>query len=505
MSRKSTIFTVLATLFIVFMFMGVAGVLSQNKSPLVISAEVRSGISYQAYLNDTDGNPLTGSHNFKFELYNAANGGDKWWQKSYNNVTVNEGLVDIILEVNPDDFHGAALWLAITVDGQLLSPRTELLPVPYAMTVRPGASIIGDPDFPALFVSNTGNGDGLRGTSSGGYGVAGSTDDNTAWTAAGVYGFSTHDQTFGVLGESLAGVGVEGQVSNIENQNSAVVGYNSGGGAGVVGYAENNDGVIGISTSADNVAGRFENQAEGGAGLLTSAGDDSSADLILGGLVGDNVDDGIITTDPGLPGSDLVLVSNDAAVVVLDANDDEEGHFVIMDNTFDEKLSVDEQGNTIVSGDLTVAGNLNAAGHTCAQYGPYTENNAYFLDVPNYCIDQFCWVIVESDAIIGAFYPGLYWPVLYMQNSGDNSWVAGPAINIAGMTISEGTGVNGDESLEVLASGGVTAGGGRLLLWDDGAGNYSPDQWTLELQPLEGELSTATVYACPMGRPMPVP
>lgn len=95
---------------------------SQDRQPQVSSAAVPSGISYQGLLNDSNGIPLSGSHQFKFELYNAASGGNKLWQRTYNNVPAYDGLVDLVLDVDAGAFNGQALWLAITVDGQLLTP-----------------------------------------------------------------------------------------------------------------------------------------------------------------------------------------------------------------------------------------------------------------------------------------------------------------------------------------------------------------------------------------------
>ena len=68
---------------------------------------------------------------------------DKLWQQNYNNVQVHDGLVDLVLDIDVSAFSGQALWLAVTVDGQLLTPRQELLPAPYALSVRPGAQVVG--------------------------------------------------------------------------------------------------------------------------------------------------------------------------------------------------------------------------------------------------------------------------------------------------------------------------------------------------------------------------
>jgi len=41
-----------------------------------------------------------------------------------------------------------------------------------------------------------------------------------------------------------------------------------------------------------------------------------------------------------------------------------------------------------------------------------------------------------------------------------------------------------------------------LRLLDDSSVENDPDTWTVEFQPYSGELSQATIYACPMGQPV---
>ena len=52
------------------------------------AASVSSQISYQGKISDSSGNPLTGSHNFKFQLYTAASGGTLVWEQDQSGVTV---------------------------------------------------------------------------------------------------------------------------------------------------------------------------------------------------------------------------------------------------------------------------------------------------------------------------------------------------------------------------------------------------------------------------------
>jgi hypothetical protein len=122
--------------------------------------------------------------------------------------------------------------------------------------------------------------------------------------------------------------------------------------------------------------------------------------------------------------------------------------------------------------------------------------------VPDFCVDALCWITVESDGTFGAFGEGFSWPVTYMQYSTSNDWMAGPNVSLAGVSLGGGPGRNGNGASEYLAFYGQTTGGGLLTIWDDMGSENASDRWTVELQTRAGELTWATVYACPMGQPV---
>jgi hypothetical protein len=285
---------------------------------------VASKISYQGRLTDAAGNPLTGNYNLLFQLWDNATAGSQVGSNIVRNgVPVSNGLFTVDLDVPQDAFNGQALWLQIQVGGQWLSPRQELLPVPYALSLRPGAWINGNSTDAAITVTNAGllgtaikvngagvgldvlgatgiyvqgwglgidaygmtgvrgQGDigvqglgliGVRGTSDTGYGVMGVTNaPMTATAAAGVYGesFSGH----GVEGKSQFDVGVYGQSSGGFGAGvggSGVTGvFGQGGLVGVSGYttSDNTTGVLGTATGigAKGVEGIADNY--GGTGV----------------------------------------------------------------------------------------------------------------------------------------------------------------------------------------------------------------------------------------------
>jgi hypothetical protein len=219
---------------------------------------------------------------------------------------------------------------------------------------------------------------------------------------------------------------------------------------------------------------------------------------VLGGQAG------VILSDPAEPSSGLRLNSLDYVAIDLDEDNDEEGHFSIWNGEDQEVFEVDEGGNAFVPGDLTVWGNLDTRGPRCEQFD-VPGAGLHTIAVPDFCIDAICWITVLSDGTFGAQGPGFFWPSMYMQRSSDNHWWAGPAINIAGITVAGGPGVNGDGASDGPGFGGYTAGGGVLVLHDDRGAENSPDLWTVEFQPRAGELTFASVFVCPMGQPVAQP
>jgi hypothetical protein len=218
-------------------------------SDITLAGIVASKISYQGRLTDASGNPLTGTYNLVFQLWDAVTGGNQVGSDIVkNNVSVNNGLFTVDLDVPQSAFNGQALWLRIQVGGQWLTPRQELLPVPYALGLRPGAWIQGNSTSAAVVtvtnqalgtalyaqgftgiqgvggmtgvsgqgdvgvagagmngVSGSGSLVGVYGTSAGGYGVRGSTSGPMTATVAGVYG--SGDNAIGVMGTSITGTG----------------------------------------------------------------------------------------------------------------------------------------------------------------------------------------------------------------------------------------------------------------------------------------------------------
>lgn len=263
---------------------GSAGALTGQPAPEAI---VDGGFNYQGRLTDLNGTPLDGTFPMQFQVYDDSNAGTMLWDSGSVNVAVDNGLFNVKLGVNPFDFNGQGLWLRIQVDGEWLAPRQELLPVPYALSLRPGAIIQGEPTewegwvlsvnmdgtYPlgkavwataatgsALFGDSTG-GWGVRGFSEEGYAVYGIDGGSqqargyggyfTSNTGVGVYGYSSASSvaanayTPGVYGRSANGVGVYGWS---DDGDAGVLGHSDG--VGVSGWSEHGHGVYGVAAGS---------------------------------------------------------------------------------------------------------------------------------------------------------------------------------------------------------------------------------------------------------------
>ncbi len=94
-------------------------------------------LSYQGFLTDDLGNPITNSSlSMSFAIFDAISGGNQKWSESQI-VSVTKGVFSVLLgSINeiPDSVFakGTDRWLELTVDVQALSPRTRITTVGYA-------------------------------------------------------------------------------------------------------------------------------------------------------------------------------------------------------------------------------------------------------------------------------------------------------------------------------------------------------------------------------------
>jgi hypothetical protein len=191
-----------------------------------------------------------------------------------------------------------------------------------------------------------GAGNGVVGISVQAHGVYGETGNDTgAGDYAGVYGRSTHTQTFGVLGESEYGIAVEGRIGEPGNTQPAISGWNAGGGPGVEGHSANDTGVFGDGAS---YGGHFV--SAGGMALFAEGDAEVSGDLSVGGSLsggththtGADIVNGSVTSDDiqdrrqtiSFPANALnyrpgSIINEDAAGLVWAYDDAESAYLII--------------------------------------------------------------------------------------------------------------------------------------------------------------------------------
>jgi len=107
-------------------------------SPLL--ADVPQRTSYQGYLTDNEGNPLSGAFDITFRVYDDSAGGSPLYEETHVAVPVEEGLFSVLLGgksfVGPFGdylFDGPNRFLGTQVGADPeLSPRIRLATVPYS-------------------------------------------------------------------------------------------------------------------------------------------------------------------------------------------------------------------------------------------------------------------------------------------------------------------------------------------------------------------------------------
>src|SRR5262249_27041547 len=176
--------------------------------PAAGAAPLGTAFAFQGQILSS-GVPVTGTVNLQFTLYNAANGGAQvGGVQTFNAVTPADGLFSLALDFGANAFDGNERWLEIAVEGQsensftTLTPRTPVLPTPYALY-----AVGGGGGGLALPYAGTGATNGtlfsLTNTTVGGSGLTVQADNIAgSFTASGVagYGLSASGTARGVSG-----------------------------------------------------------------------------------------------------------------------------------------------------------------------------------------------------------------------------------------------------------------------------------------------------------------
>ena len=214
----------------------------------------------------------------------------------------------------------------------------------------------GAPNYAPLLLSNP-NGHGLRITSAG---------------VGGVY---------------IDSVGEYGMyVDSTDNYGLFV---NVAGTYGVVVNSAGADGVYAISESANHFGGYFRNRVAGGGGVRAEGGSNAAPDLVLGGFGTD--DDGRIYSEPSLPGSDILLYSNDVVQLDLDEDNNSTSSFNIRNGTNATVWTVSETGLAVTAG----------ASATAVKTDEFDQRLLYAVHSPQAWFEDFgSGQLVDGEAVV---------------------------------------------------------------------------------------------------------
>ncbi len=130
----------------VFLALITAGILLAGFLAGCSGASLGPLMSYQGRLTNPSGQPLNGTFSFRFRLFHSVTGGTAIYTQTQN-IVVTDGLFDtsvgptsILSNVRPEML-ARPLWMDVTINGEVLAPRQQLLGAPYAFTLMPGAVV----------------------------------------------------------------------------------------------------------------------------------------------------------------------------------------------------------------------------------------------------------------------------------------------------------------------------------------------------------------------------
>jgi hypothetical protein len=245
---------------------------------ITTGATLSQSINYQGKITDSSGNPLSGTQSITFRFYETSSGVTALLTIPQT-VQCTDGVFSTTLTCPPALFYGDARWLGITVGSDPeMTPRQEIRPVPYALSIRPGANILSFETNNALSVSNAGGGTALSLTttstgvhaldvttssSAGSTGVSVNTGGGNSDgiyisnTGSNSYGVNVSTTQFGSPGFYAATTGdsSQGLAVNTWGSNSPAVdvgGWGTGSSYGVKSYSANNYAIYADTGKADH-------------------------------------------------------------------------------------------------------------------------------------------------------------------------------------------------------------------------------------------------------------
>ncbi|WCO01738.1 hypothetical protein [Psychroserpens ponticola] len=115
---------------------------------------------------------------------------------------------------------------------------------------------------------------------------------------------------------------------------------------------------------------------------------DNEPDLILGGT-SNSSENGIISSDPQYPSSDIFIESNDKVFVYLDADNNESNSaFTIVNSNDTSVFKVSEDGNTVIDGELNTT-STGSANMIPIAYGTIASNGDISTGSGNFTVTNY--------------------------------------------------------------------------------------------------------------------
>lgn len=227
-----------------------------------------SAVTYQGLLRKA-GALFTGTCDAAFRLFGSAGGSDQIGAAITTTVSPVNGLFTIALNFGTTPFEGDARHLAASVrcpaaagGYTVLSPRTELRPVPVAHTLRPGATISATTSGNLLNIENyqAGSGRAAYFRNTGGSSSATLRVDNegSSW---GVY---VESNGTGIESRSTQATGVLARRTATTGTLPAIAGYTASGSGNAVAILGE---VSSSSPGSSSTAVRGDNNGTGGSGI----------------------------------------------------------------------------------------------------------------------------------------------------------------------------------------------------------------------------------------------
>ncbi len=94
---------------------------------------VSTAFTYQGKLTDWSGKPISGALDMTFNLFDSLTGGNQVGETdAISGVNVSGGLFCVPLDFGIGAFRGDQRWVETTVGGEIISPRVQMMPIPYA-------------------------------------------------------------------------------------------------------------------------------------------------------------------------------------------------------------------------------------------------------------------------------------------------------------------------------------------------------------------------------------